>query len=309
MDRIIVSGADARYFPLLAELHRSLAERGVLDRAALGVVDCGLSADQRMALESAGAEVAKADWGFDFPLRETVEATVPGLKAMTARPMLPQLFPGRRLVMWLDADTWVQDAGIVELFFATADRGALAATLELDRAYAHLRVGRRYWDHLARWWEEASASTETAEAMAWRPIINSGAFAMPADAPVWRSWLRTTRAWYGRQTEMRRSTPLVEQFALNFVAYRGGYPLVPLPTRCNWLCHLAMPAWDPATGRLCDPLPPHEPLGLVHVCDWTKNYPHDIAGLDGTTRRMRITYPPTPEAPWAAKNADGESAG
>ncbi|MCC7271023.1 MAG: hypothetical protein IT561_00030 [Alphaproteobacteria bacterium] len=311
MKRIIVSGADARYFLLLAELHASLRDRGVLAGTAFGVLDCGLTAAQRGTLVERGALVVDAVWDGDFPLRAELERVRPGLKAMTSRPLLPELFPGFELFLWLDADTWLQSPEIVELFFATAAGGTLAAVMELDRSYPFVRDAGRYWENMREWCAAASGSATTARFMAHRPTINSGAFALAAGAGHWAPWRRATRSWYALQTALSHPTSLVEQFALNFVVYRGGFPFVPLPARCNWLCHLALPAWDPASGRLCDPLPPHEPIGLVHVCDWTKNMAPEVPGVDGMPRRMRLTYPPRVqvEDAAAAKNAAGRSAG
>ncbi len=291
--RIIVSGADAPYFPMLQGLHRSLEACGALDQAAFGVLDAGLKPPQRQRLEDDGAIVVVAEWGFDFPLRRQLEDAKPGFKAMTSRPLLPHLFPGYSTILWLDADLWLQMPDPVELFFAGAADGRLAAILELDRSYPDLRRGRAYWQRLQKWYATIAGS-EIAFAMTGRPTINTGAFALQADAPHWQRWNEILCDWLGRQAAYGDAVFLLEQFALNRAIYLDRLPFLPLPTRCNWLCHLALPAWNPDTRLFCDPLPPHDPLGIVHVADWTKRTPLDVAGTDGETRKMWLTYPPCP---------------
>ena len=58
-----------------------------------------------------------------------------------------------------------------------------------------------------------------------------------------------------------------EQAALNFAIYNGPPANCPhmLPALANWICYLALPAWDPVRRKLTEPLPPHEELGLIHL--------------------------------------------
>ncbi|BBK29549.1 lipopolysaccharide biosynthesis glycosyltransferase [Stella humosa] len=294
--RIIVSGADARYFPLLRGLLRSLQAHGLTAGTAFGVLDAGLLPAQRQWLAAAGAIVVDAIWGFDFPLAREIEAARPGIKVMTSRPLLPTLFPGFDTILWLDADTWVQTPDAVELLFRTAEGGTLAAVMEFDRSYAELRQGRPYWDRLHGWYE-GLVGAAIAQRMMCRPTINTGVLALRADAPHWARWSRILQNWYRRQKVGSPAIFLLEQFALNGVVHVDGLAFTPLPTRCNWLCHMAVPAWDPDAGLLCDPLPPHDRLGIVHVCDWTKLDALTIPGCDGTSRRLWLTFPPRPAEP------------
>ena len=291
--RLIVSGADAPYFGLLRALLLSLRRLRLLEAADFGVLDAGLKPEQRAWLADQGAILVTADWGFDFPLAERLERERPSLKILTSRPRLPRLFPGYDTILWLDADLWVQSADAVGLFFHAAAGGRLAAVLEMDRSYAELCEGRAYWDRL-RQWNAETAGADLADAMDCMPTINAGALALAPDAPHWERWRVLVEDGYRRQQTYGRAMFLLDQFALNRAVHLDRLPFLPLPTRCNWLCHMALPAWDPATRTLRDPLPPHERLGIVHVCDHTKYAPMPVPGVDGVTRRMWLTWPPRP---------------
>jgi len=54
---------------------------------------------------------------------------------MTARPYLPKHFPGHAVYLWIDADAWVQDDTVLDIFVSGARRGMLAVVPEVDRGY------------------------------------------------------------------------------------------------------------------------------------------------------------------------------
>ena len=103
-----------------------------------------------------------------------------------ARPFLPRHFPGYEMYFWLDADAWLQDWRVVELYCAAAgtrqagdharDRPRLQAPLQaaeavrLDLAWKNYReaFGWRVADRLGR-----------------NPMVNGGVFALHRDAPHW----------------------------------------------------------------------------------------------------------------------------
>lgn len=302
--RLLVSGADAPFFGLLRGLFLSLQRLRLLEGADFGVLDGGLATGQRAWLAERGAIIVPAGWGFDFRLAGRFEREQPSLRVLVSRPRLPELFPGYDTILWLDADLWVQTADAVELHFRIAERGRLAAVMEMDRSYAELRAGRPYWDRV-RQWTTAVAGAELADALERRPTINAGTLALRSDAPHWERWRRLVEDGYRRLRAYGHPVFLLDQLALNRLVHLDGLPFLPLPTRCNWLCHMALPSWDPASRTLRDPLPPHDRLGIVHVCDHTKHAPMRIPGTDGIWRRMWLTWPPRPEEPAADVSAPG----
>ena len=75
----------------------------------------------------------------DTALRECT----PHLRSLTARPFLPDYFPGYDVYIWIDCDAWVQEQFALEWLFYTAASGALGIVPELDRSYDKTL---RLWD-------------------------------------------------------------------------------------------------------------------------------------------------------------------
>src|SRR5262245_3988933 len=83
-ERIIaITGGDAGYFDLMTDCIGSLRATTEGQGLALGVLDCGLTGEQRTWLAAEGAELVAPGWDFDFPARDRLKD---GYKALTARP-------------------------------------------------------------------------------------------------------------------------------------------------------------------------------------------------------------------------------
>jgi hypothetical protein len=260
---INVSGADSGYFELLAGAVRSIRDKPEGAGMALGVLDVGLTADQRRWLEGQGALVVAPGWDLDFPGRgETPQYR----QAQYGRPFLPKYFPGHDLYMWLDADAWVQDWAAVELFFRAAETGNLAIVPELDRAYRNFFRAWEEFHSVIKAGYAAAFDTATAERLVRHPLLNNGAFALRGDALHWQAWADTL----GTSLQQSRNE-LIDMTTLNHVVYVQGLPAHFLPAWCNWICHHAPPRRDPVSGELTEPYLPHQRLGIVHLTLWMKD--------------------------------------
>ena len=267
-ERIIaITGGDAGYFDLIKDCIGSLRSTSEGRAVALGVLDCGLAADQRAWCAAQGGEVVAPGWDFDFPGREHLAA---GYKALTARPFLPRYFPGFDLYFWIDGDCWVQQGDAISLFLAAAGTGALAVAPEIHRSMRHYRHAWGEFSTLCGTAYEACFDRATAERLIRYPMINAGVFALRADAPHWAGWADV----FGEA--LQRSTDLTDQLALNVLVYDKGFDHEPLPARCNWPVHHATPAWDAERLLFVEPAMPYEPLGIVHMTIYTKQ----LAALD-----------------------------
>ena len=110
---IAITGGDAAYFDLMRDCIGSLRATPEGRALALGVLDCGLTEEQRAWCRAQGATLVVPQWDFDFPGRDKLKD---GYKALTARPFLPRYFPGFDLYLWIDADCWVQQGDAIALF-------------------------------------------------------------------------------------------------------------------------------------------------------------------------------------------------
>ncbi len=270
---IAITGGDAAYFPLLSECIGSLRATPEGCVLSLGVLDCGLTAEQRDWCRGQGAVLIEPDWDFDFPGRAGLKD---GYKALTARPFLPRYFPGFDLYFWIDADCWVQQGNAIELFLAAARTGALAVAPEIHRSMRHYHHAWQEFSAVNGAAYEACFDRETAERLIRYPLINAGVFALKVDAPHWAGWAELLGE------ALQRSANMTDQITLNVLVYDKGFACEPLPSRCNWPVHHATPAWDAERGLFVEPAMPYEPLGILHLTIYTKTLPTlDVRELGG----------------------------
>jgi lipopolysaccharide biosynthesis glycosyltransferase len=260
---IIVSGADSGYFELLQGCIRSIRDKPKGARISLGVLDVGLGDSERGWLEERGAVVVAPGWDFDFPDRDSMPRH---RQAQYARPFLPRHFPGHDLYLWIDADAWVQDWAAIDLFLRAAAEGKLAIVPEMDRSYRNFFHAFEEFHGVISEGYRAAFDEATATRLGHLPLLNNGVFALPADAPHWRSWAETLAAVL-RQTR----NALIDQTTLNHVVYEQHLPAHFLPAWCNWICHHAAPFRDAVQGVLTEPNLPHQKLGIVHLTMWMKS--------------------------------------
>jgi hypothetical protein len=263
----IVTGADATYAGMLEECLRSIRDKPESRGITLCLLDVGLR-QHRARLAALADRTVEPGWDIDFPARP---ATPGYYRATLARPFLPRHFPGHRLYLWIDADAWVQDWRAVELFLEAArqrdeqSRPVLAVVPEIDRSYRNFfHAWEEFHGVIHRSYVDAF-DEPTADELVRYPLLNSGVFAMSAEAPHWQAWGETLA-----QALRRTTSSLVEQAAFNHMIHRQKLPAHFLPSWCNWICHHASPRRDPATGVLTEPLLPHQRLGIVHRTMWTK---------------------------------------
>lgn len=283
MDVALVTAADARFGPLLFDLLRSVRAFPAFSALPLHVLDVGLNPEQQADLRQMSVTVISA--GYDIPGVQPPRVP-PFYRAFSARPFLPRYLPDAALLVWLDADTWLATPDALHLLIASAATGDLAIIPELDRAYGHCFHDRaavtRLMDQLYR----LGWSNAIADRLREHPVLNSGAFALRADSPLWSHWQRLAAEAYTRTLHH-----LVEQTALNVAAYvaaAGEVRTHYLPAWCNWMCNKALPLFDPAARRLLHPFAPHEPLSLVHLSE-IKAAPVPLPCTDGRSLSTPLT--------------------
>jgi hypothetical protein len=283
---IIVSGADSPYAELLCDLIdsiRSASSEGAI--VPIGVLDLGLTTAQQADFAKRGVKFVKPGWDFEFPDQQRVPVH---FKAMTARPFLAKYFPDYEVVMWMDADTWVQQWSAVTDYIEGARAAGLAVAQELDRAYANvynINNSRELFFKSI----DIGFGRELALRLAAFPMVNSGVFAMRADSPYWQSW----RVALGKSLQ-RHANHMSEQSALNVAIYEKlPLPLF-MPATHNWLCIQRLPFFDPTTELFVEPLRPHREIGIMHLTTSTATQQiarFEIQDVGGGKRSMSLRFP------------------
>lgn len=287
----VVSAADAGYFELARGLVLSL--RSGPRSPSLSILDLGLEPEQRRWFEAEGAVVVDPGWDIDFAERDHAPAYY---KAMTARPHLPKHFPGYDVYTWIDADAWVQDDSVLEIFARGARRGELAIVPEVDRGYWTIHKRPKFWGQNQRAFAFAYGIA-AGYRLGRNAILNSGAFALAGDAPHWRLWsealAKALRRWRpgGIRGRYGRRFHVMEQTALNYIVFAQHAPATFLPAYCNWFCGKGTPAYDASRRLLVEPHEPHQPLGIVHLAGKPmKDRLWELGTLDGGTIHTKLTY-------------------
>lgn len=262
---LIATGGDSVYFPMADELRRSILAAFPDDPPAFGVIDAGLTQAQSWRLREGGATVVTLP--DDPALPAAALRKRPALAANFGKLWLDRLFPGYEVLIWLDADTWVQDRDAVRLVADAARTGALSI----------VSGGGRSWERPieVRWllgglWglaqirsfnfkngRHAGLPLRILRDLGTRPLLNAGVFGLRADAPHWRAM----RGWQARI--LRRGKPFTsDQIAMALAVHTDGLPVQLLPESCNYIAPWRV---DPARGLLVQDWYPYPPVGIVHL--------------------------------------------
>jgi len=272
---ILVSGSDAAYFPLLKDWLTCIRSFRELAHCDIGILNIGLTADQVEWLRGQGAQVVVPDWEFNFPDRDRMP---PVLRVMAAKPVLPKYFPRHEIIVWLDADIWIQEPRYALLYCVGAVGHGLTITPELDRTYPTLYGGRHpvLLQHHCAYYQ--CFGRHVADFLIGYPIINSGAFGIHRDHPIWKKWAQRLGETYTNAILFH-----AEQAALNHAVYYELEAMRPhlLPSLANWICAVSLPMWSPEQRKLVEPALPHDPIGLIHLTSVRK-------ATIGTTDLSRI---------------------
>jgi hypothetical protein len=280
---ILITGSDSRYFPLMRETILSVRAKPESNDVDLGVLDCGLSADEAVWCLGQGARVVEPGWDVAFGDGLTVQSS---FRAMTARPHLRRYFPGYPTYLWLDADVWVQEWDALRLFFDSAHLGDIAIVPEMHRSYRNFREGRDDFETANGNAYAAAFGEDAARWLIRRPLNNAGVFAMTAESPAWGVWASTLA------DVAQRSANMIDQIALNAAIHLGSIREVRLPATCNWIAHLATPAWHGQRQAFVEPDPPYETIGILHLTLGTKWAPSvEVPTVGGPPIARSLRYP------------------
>ncbi len=290
MQAAIVTGADHGYFPLMQALLQTLDHNRIDPAYRLLVLDFGLRPDERAFVEALADEVVRPDWWFDIPDHLRLTRNL----GYAARPMIPDYFPGHDIYLWLDADISVQDGHFTVDFLRSAEQGALAIVEEADPSYRtelyalKWRIGNAF---------RCFGALEGLK-LCWGRQVNSGAFALRADAPHWAAWQR-----HYRKAVMRAGRANLDQHALMATLCLDGLPASYLPSTQNWICARSQPIWDDDRQLFCRPSPPFEPISVLHLAGRQKRGVHEIKTRCGGIKTMPLAYAKPSENHFEAQTA------
>ncbi|QHC34687.1 glycosyl transferase [Komagataeibacter xylinus] len=258
--RIIVTGCDHTYFELTAELITSI--RNHTD-TTIGVIDCGMTAQQRTVLHGLGVRVLAPHIPDYAPRRALAEK--PSLAINISKLWLDQILPDFDLILWLDADTWVQDGQALERLFAAAMNQTIAIVPEIGAKWADL-LGVRWicpgWMQIRSFLYKNATRARLPFAIRRRigakPLLNAGVFCLHRHAPIWP----VLRKWQAQILPRRHMAFTQDQLCIALAVYIDGQGVTFLDNSHNYLGPWLL---DETTGTLANLFFPHAPVGIVHM--------------------------------------------
>ena len=180
---VIVSLADANYFPLLDELVDSIKRFKQSEDVAICILDAGLKQDQRDSLSKKVDEIKNAEWDIEVPGYKVKGKE--WLKSQVSRAFLPKYFPNYEKYLWIDCDAWVNDWSCVELYFKACDDGKLGITQTIGPGYKITSKVNWLFGKLAliksqnfKHAVKSKISYADARKLAFAPHINIGVFSL-----------------------------------------------------------------------------------------------------------------------------------
>jgi len=278
---LIVTAADENFSGLLRGLVGSLQQWEVQPYTALACFDLDLAPATRDWIGRHAAHVVEPGW--DLPVDQALRSAQPYLRALTVRPFLPRYFPGYDVYLWIDSDAWVQDQSAIETYVTAAASGAIAVVSHAHPAYQHSAGNMNWRAQRAKAYFAMDPGMSVPRDQYW----NAGIFALAAKAPHWQQWAH----YFALGLAATDGRLCCDQTALNQAIRVERLPVAALPAPYNWLCHLALPAFDETRQCLCDPLDQQTALGIIHLTANSKNLVCRLRG-DALGRKLSLCYPP-----------------
>ena len=262
---VIVSLADANYFPLLDELVDSIKRFKESENIAICILDAGLKQGQLEKLSKKVDEIKTAEWDIEVPDYKVKDKE--WLKSQVSRAFLPKYFPSYEKYLWIDCDAWVNDWNCVELYFKACDDGKLGITQTIGPGYKVTSKVNWLFGKLAliksqnfKHALKSRISYKDARKLAFAPHINIGVFSLERDSKGWNTW----------QSNLSKTLKAgnifgSEGLAINMSVYIDNLETEFLPLNCNWITSNLLPKYDEKENTFVEPFLPNYKIGIIHL--------------------------------------------
>ncbi len=262
---VIVSLADANYFPLLDELVDSIKRFKQSESVAICILDAGLKQDQKDSLAKKVDEIKNAEWDIEVPGYKVKGKE--WLKSQVSRAFLPKYFPNFEKYLWIDCDAWVNDWNCIDLYFKACDYGKLGITQTIGPGYKITSkvnwlfgklalIKSQNFKHAVR----SNIGYADARKLAFAPHINIGVFSLEKDSKAWSIWQNNLS-----KTLKAGNIFGSEGLAINISVYIDNLETEFLPLNCNWITSNLLPKYDQKQNTFVEPYLPNYKIGIMHL--------------------------------------------
>ena len=268
-DVTIVSGGDSKYFQLLKELALSIREKPEGKNLNIVYLDGGLTNENIGYFKSLNIEVVDPCWC--NPIAEKKAAGRNFLKINIAKMHLDLILPNKKIIIWIDADAWLQTFESINLFSIVAKKNKLAIVSQATRLEGRNIQFKKLFTHrfvelrniLYKNARRAGLATGLIEKMQGRPTLNAGAYSLHVNAPHWKRF----RYW---QNEILKKGRLFtsDQLTIGLTIYHDELSYEALPDICNYINPWR---YDEENKLFVDYFAPYTPVSIVHLAGQDKN--------------------------------------
>ena len=262
---VIVSLADANYFPLLEELIDSIKRFKESANVAICILDAGLTQNQKDKISNKVEEIKNAVWDIEVPGYKVKQKE--WLKSQVSRAFLPKYFPNYEKYLWIDCDAWVNDWSSVELYFKACDNGKLGITQTIGPGYKITSKVNWLFGKLAiiksqnfKHAVKSKIGYDKARKLAFAPHINIGVFSLEKNSKAWSLWQKNL-AIALKAGNIFGS----EGLAINMSVYIDDLETEFLPLNCNWITSNLLPKFDEQKEIFVEPYLPNYKIGIMHL--------------------------------------------
>ena len=262
---VIVSLADANYFPLLEELVNSIKKFEESKNIAICILDAGLTEDQRKKLLVKVDEIKSAEWDIEVPGYKVKNKE--WLKSQVSRAFLPKYFPNYEKYLWIDCDAWVNDWNCIELYFKACNDGKLGITQTIGPGYKITSKVNWLFGKLAiiksqnfKHAIKSKIGYDKARKLAFAPHINIGVFSLEKNSKGWDIWQKNLS-----KTLKAGNIFGSEGLAINMSVYIDNLNTEFLPLNCNWITSNLLPKYDELQKTFVEPYLPNHKIGIIHL--------------------------------------------
>ena len=262
---VIVSLADANYFPLLEELINSIKKFKESEKVAICILDAGLTIEQKKILLNKVDEIKAAEWDIEVPDYKVKNKE--WLKSQVSRAFLPKYFPDYEKYLWIDCDAWVNDWNSIELYFKACNNGKLGITQTIGPGYKITSKVNWLFGKLAiiksqnfKHAVKSKIGYEKARKLAFAPHINIGVFSLEKNSNGWNLWQKNLS-----QTLKSGNIFGSEGLAINMSVYIDNLETEFLPLNCNWITSNLLPKYDEKQNTFVEPYLPNYKIGIMHL--------------------------------------------
>tara|TARA_B100001094_G_scaffold56156_1_gene51611 strand:- start:244 stop:1161 length:918 start_codon:yes stop_codon:yes gene_type:complete len=262
---VIVSLADANYFPLLNELIDSIKIFKESENLAICILDAGLTEGQKKILLNKVDEIKSAEWDIEVPAFKVLGKE--WLKSQVSRAFLPNYFPNYEKYLWIDCDAWVNDWNAVDLYFKACENGKLGITQTIGPGYKIMSKVNWLFGKIAliksqnfKHAVKSKIGLSKARKLAFAPHINIGVFSLEKNSPGWKSWQKNLE-----QTLKSGNVFGSEGLAINMSVYIDDLETEFLPLNCNWIASNLKPKFDESQNTFVEPFLPNYKIGIMHL--------------------------------------------